>query len=97
MDAIFTVLIKGGDGEAYNVANGATYCSIYEMANIVAENFGNGKVKVRTEEGDAEKMGYAKTLKINLSTEKLQNLGWKPQTSLVDIYREMIEDMKQRR
>ena len=37
VNAIFTVLLKGVAGEAYNVANEDTYCSIYEMANMVAE------------------------------------------------------------
>lgn len=97
VDAIFTVLVNGADGEAYNVANGSTYCSVYDMAATVAKHFGNGRVKVLIEEGDAQKMGYAKTLRMNLSTQKLQNLGWEPKASLVDIYKEMIEDMKQRR
>ncbi len=93
--AIFTVLLKGAVGEAYNVANEDTYCSIYEMADMVVKEFGNKKVSVRIEDNvDAEKLGYAKTLKMNLSTDKLKNLGWKPSSSLKTIYAKMIEYMK---
>lgn len=94
-DAIFTVLVNGNAGEAYNVANEDTYCSIYEMAEMVANEFGEGKVSVRIEEcGDVEKLGYAKTLKMNLSTQKLRALGWKPSSPLKTIYAKMIEYMK---
>ena len=95
VNAIFTVLLKGVAGEAYNVANEDTYCSIYEMANMVAEKFGNGKVKVRIEEAeDIEKLGYAKTLKMNLSADKLKKLGWNAENSLETIYNKMIGFMK---
>ena len=97
-NAILTVLLNGTAGEAYNVANEDTYCSIYEMANIVAAEFGNGKVGVKIEENtDVEKLGYAKTLKMNLSTAKLQSLGWKPENSLKTFYSKMIEYMKKNR
>ena len=95
VNALLTILINGNVGEAYNVANESTYCSIYEMADMVAKEFGAGKVKVRIEENcDAEKLGYAKTLKMNLSAKKLINLGWTPIHSLKSSYAEMIEFMK---
>ena len=95
VNAILTVLIKGNIGEAYNIANESTYCSIFEMALLVAREFGGGKVNVRIEDnGDAEIMGYAKTLKMNLSAEKLKSLGWEPEFSLKDSYREMINWMQ---
>ncbi len=96
--AILTVLLKGAVGEAYNVANEETYCSIYEMAEMVAKEFGEGRVSVKIEDnGDAEKLGYAKTLKMNLSTQKLQNLGWKPESTLKTVYAKMIDYMKKNR
>lgn len=94
VNAILTVLAKGAAGEAYNAANEETYCSIREMADLVAKEFGCGKVKVRVEEADVAKLGYAPTLKMNLSTAKLQKLGWKPESPLKIIYAKMIEYMK---
>ena len=97
-NAILTVLAKGVSGEAYNVANEETYCSIYDMATMVVQEFGEGKIKVRVEEvEDVQKLGYAKTLKMNLSTKKLQELGWKPESSLKTFYAKMIDYMKRSR
>lgn len=95
VNAIFTVLLKGKAGEAYNAANEDTYCSIYEMAELVVKEFGEGKIKVRIEDNcDAEKLGYAKTLKMNLSANKLKSLGWTPQSSLMNCYSKLITYMK---
>ena len=41
--AILTVMLNGESGQAYNVANEETYCSIYEMAQLVAKG---GQMKV---------------------------------------------------
>lgn len=90
--AILTVLVYGATGEAYNAANEATYCSIYEMARLVSDTFGNGVVRI--EEGDAEKLGYAPVAKMNLSAAKLRALGWKPKTDLKTMFSALIADIK---
>ncbi|MDE7083205.1 MAG: NAD(P)-dependent oxidoreductase [Clostridia bacterium] len=98
VNAILTVLLQGKVGEAYNAANEETYCSVYDMACTVAERFGNGKVKVVISEGeDIAKLGYAPTLNMNLSTKKLQNLGWSASVDLVHSFEKMIEYMKKNR
>lgn len=94
VDAILTVLYNGIPGEAYNAANEATYCSIYEMAKMVADRFGDNSVEVLIEETDAEKLGYAPVLHMNLDTTKLRNLGWKAKFNLQSMFQNMIEDMK---
>lgn len=94
VNAILTVLYNGVSGEAYNAANESTYCSIYEMASLVAEKFGNGKTSVVIEETKAEKFGYAPTLHMNLDTTKLRNLGWQPKVNLENMYGMMIQNME---
>ena len=37
VSAILTVLLKGEAGQAYNAANPETYCSVKEMAEMVAK------------------------------------------------------------
>lgn len=44
VEAILTVLLKGENGEAYNAANEETYCSIYEMAQLVATRCARGRI-----------------------------------------------------
>ena len=91
-EAILTVLDKGVAGEAYNAANEDTYCSIREMAELVAGKCSGGKIKVRIEETDSTKLGYAPTLHMNLDTGKLQALGWHPTIGLEEMYNRLIAD-----
>ncbi|MDE5618780.1 MAG: NAD(P)-dependent oxidoreductase [Clostridia bacterium] len=92
--AVLTALIYGKSGEAYNVANEDTYCSVYDMARLVADNFGCGRIKVRIEEQDVASFGYAPVLKCNLSARKMLSLGWKPTKGLIEMFAETIKDMK---
>lgn len=88
--AIITLLLNGQKGEIYTVANESTSMSIREMAELVAENFSNGRSQVVFEIPDGNKFGYAPETKIRLSSEKLQSLGWKPEVDIVEMYRRMI-------
>ena len=94
VQAILTVLVKGTNGEAYNAANEATYCSIREMAECAAGLDPSGKVRVQIREDDVDR-GYAPVLHMNLDTGKLRALGWQPQKNLKETFCSMIEDMKQ--
>ena len=94
VEAIFTVLLKGVSGEAYNAADEQTYCSVYEMACMVAENFGNGIRVLINEAEDISRFGYAPTLKMNLSAQKLQALGFTAKTHLKESFEKMFEYMR---
>lgn len=94
VNAILIVLEKGKPGEAYNAANEETYCSIYEMACIVAQKCAHGKIKVLVEETDVEKWGYAPFLCMNLDTFKLSELGWHPEVGLEDMFLKTMFSMK---
>lgn len=95
-EAILKVLFNGIAGEAYNAANEETYCSIYEMALMVAEKCANGKVKVVIDaQENVENLGYAPTLHMNLDISKLHSLGWNAKYGLEDMFKNMIEDMKE--
>lgn len=92
--AIFVILLHGKNGEAYNAANESTYCSIYEMAKLVADNCAKQKIKVRILCEDINKFGYAPMQKINLDTSKLCMLGWRPEVNLIEMYNRLIASLK---
>lgn len=95
VDAILMVLLHGRPGEAYNAANEETYCSILEMANMVAELYAERKIRVLVQpDDDGTAFGYAPTLHMNLDTAKLRRLGWRPRIGLKEMFRLLIADME---
>lgn len=85
--AIFYILLKGSDGEAYNVANSETYISVQDLAQFLASTFSTtSNVLIEQKEG----MGYAPITQLNLNTDKLKALGWKPYYGLKDMFSSLI-------
>ena len=93
--AILTVMLKGINGEAYNAANEDTYCSIMQMAELVAKETAKGNIQVRIEPNESlrKKLGYMSELKMNLDTSKLRKIGWRPEVGLLGMYERMIACM----
>ena len=92
---IFTILLLGKNGEAYNVVNPASHTTIAEMAQMVCERIANGKIKVFFDIPESNTFGYAADTKMKLNSDKLQSLGWKPEVGLEEAYRRMIRDMQE--
>ncbi|MDE6672999.1 MAG: NAD(P)-dependent oxidoreductase [Ruminococcus sp.] len=93
--AILTVLVKGKNGEAYNCSNSETYCSIRDMAELFASI--SGEISVEIQIGDINKLGYAPTMCLNLNSDKLEDLGWKPEYNINDMFVRMTDYLKQNR
>lgn len=91
--ALFLLLQEGENGYAYTVVNEETTRTIAEMAKMVAKEFSNGKSKVIFEIPEGNQFGYAPDTKMRLSSKKLRELGWKPEISLVEMYRRMLPDL----
>lgn len=91
VSAILYILLKGVSCEAYNVANEDTYISAFSMAEFLRDNF-NKSINVRVELND--KMGYSPCTKLNLSTDKLVELGWTPKFGLYEIFNRLITYLK---
>lgn len=91
VSGILFILLKGQNGEAYNVANQETYISIREMAEFLRDHF-NPSINVVVEEHP--EMGYAPVTKLRLSSRKLMDLGWNPQYNLKEMFDNLIESFK---
>lgn len=74
VSGLLTVLLKGENGEAYNISDKASDIMLKDLAEIVANYAGT---KVIFEIPDAiESAGYSKATKARLDSSKLQLLGW---------------------
>lgn len=93
---ILTVLLKGEAGEAYNVANEKSYCSIKEMAELVAEIenervYLHSPVQVLIREDKSSENIYPPELYMDLAVQKISELGWTPKYALRDMFIRMME------
>lgn len=84
---IFTILTKGENNNAYNVANENSYCSISEMAHLLEDEYTKVEYKI-----DEVNRGYNPTVKIALNTEKLNALGWEAKVNLKEMFERLIMD-----
>ena len=91
--ALYTIMLKGEKGKAYNIANKNASKSISEMAEMLAENYPDIKVVYDITE-DVSAFGYNNTLKCILDTKRLEGLGWKPSVELPEMFGRMIESFK---
>lgn len=82
---IFTILTKGENNNAYNVANENSYCSISEMAHLLENKYTKVEYKI-----DEINRGYNPTVKIALNTEKLNALGWDAKVNLKEMFDRLI-------
>ena len=94
ISGFLTVLLKGENGEAYNISDEASNITLKDLAGIIAEHVGK---KVVFEIPDAvEAAGYSKATKALLDGSKLKALGFRPFYSIsegiprtIDILREI--------
>lgn len=93
IEAIFLLLKSGSNGEAYTVVNEETTRTIAEMAKLVANEFSNGCSKVVFDVPATNSFGYAADTKMRLSADKIQQLGWRPQFGLIEMYKRMLPDL----
>lgn len=88
---ILMILHCGRDGEAYNVVNEENSMTIKEMAELVAKKLGEGRNRVVYQIPENNIYGYGAYTGLLLSGEKLSSLGWIPEESLEDMYRDLCE------
>ena len=91
--AILYVLLKGESGQAYNISNPNSICSIADMAQSFAKYSG---VKLRFElPADEEKKAFNPMNNSSLNSLKLEALGWKPCFSKDEGFEHSINILKE--
>lgn len=92
VSGLLTVLLKGENGEAYNIADASGDIRLKDLANVIANI--NGK-KVIFEIPDAvEAAGYSTATKARLDGSKLKALGWSPKYDVKTGIERTIEILK---
>jgi nucleoside-diphosphate-sugar epimerase len=93
--AILLLLLRGEAGEAYNIANEESHITIRAMAELVAKEIADDRIRVVIDiPQDSESLGYAPPVKMWLDAGKMKKLGWEPSVGLTDAYRRMIRWMQ---
>ena len=90
---LLTVLLKGKNGEAYNLANPDASVTIREMAELIANDICSGNIKVVV--NVPEDIGiccYAPDTGYVLNADKLKALGWYPKYGLAEMYKRLMAD-----
>lgn len=92
---LLTILLRGADGEAYNISNEATFGTIREMAEMLVERYPeSGSKLVFDIPEDAQKFGYAPTSRMLVNAEKLNGLGWKARIDLPEMFERLMGSMR---
>ena len=88
MDAIsgmLTILTSNKYGETYNLTNVSTFYKMKDIVQMIFNHFNTG-LNVKFDYEEDSTTGYIAPLSYNLSTKKLQDLGWECHTNLYTIY-----------
>lgn len=91
---LLTILLVGTPGEAYNVANERTHMTIGEMAQVVAQTLGAGRIQVVFDIPEGNTYGYAADTHLRLDAGKLRALGWAPSVDLPEMYERLAASMR---
>ena len=90
--ALLLLLLSGKPGEAYNIANMDTEISIKDMAERFIAIYPESGIALRFDcQEDPQKLGYNAQMRNVLDSHKLMELGWKPQYTLDDMIRHLVE------
>lgn len=91
---LLTVLLRGKNGEAYNISNQKTFGTIREMAELlIREHPESGSKLVFDIPEDANKFGYAPTSRMLVNSEKLSALGWQARVDLPEMFERLMRAM----
>ncbi|MBD5278372.1 MAG: NAD(P)-dependent oxidoreductase [Bacteroides sp.] len=86
--AILFILLKGKNGEAYNVATPSTYVSIFELAQLFSSFL---DIENPLDYDLSAHHDYAPETRVNMDSTKLLALGWRPRYQLKEMVSRLID------
>ena len=92
VSAILAVLLRGASGQSYTACNHETFVSIKDTASLICEKIAENKIKLLFD--IQKKNNFAPEVIMNLSSAKLESLGWKATVGLEEAYRRMIRSFE---
>lgn len=94
VSALLYILLKGENGQAYNIADSSSNISIKELADMISA-IGNRQVVLDVPTAD-EKKGFNVVSKSVFSTKKIESLGWRIKGSMLEKMRNTISEVQNR-
>jgi nucleoside-diphosphate-sugar epimerase len=92
VSGLLTVLLRGGCGEAYNIADESGDITLRDLATLIANQAGR---EVVFELPDAvESAGFSKATKARLDGSLIRKLGWKPAYDIYKAVRRNLEVLR---
>lgn len=91
---LLTLLVKGENGQAYNINNENAFTTIRDMAQMIAARSNGGIQVVFDIPEDLLKYGYAPPVKMHLSAAKMKTLGWEAAVDLPEMYDRLIASLR---
>ncbi len=89
--AILLLLVRGEKGVAYNISNEESHTTIREMAELVAHEIANDRIRIIIDiPEESANLGYAPSVKMWLDSSRMRALGWQPEVGLIESYRRLI-------
>lgn len=87
--ALLTLFAGGEAGQTYDVANEESHGTIREVAQLASDVLSDGRSRVVIDVDESNSAGYAPDVHLRLSSAKLRSLGWVPEVSLAESFREL--------
>ena len=92
VSALLYILLKGDTGQSYNIADASSNITIRHLADIIAKISGR-KVSFKLP-SEMEKRSFNIVSKSVYCISKIESLGWKPNTSILEGLRKTINECR---
>lgn len=95
---LLTILLKGGNANAYTVVNPAASMPIRQVARLVSDTLTGGQTRIIFDiPENSLTYGYAPDVTMKLTCDKLRRLGWEPEVDLPEMFRRLAESFRHQR